>query len=134
MMESSNGKMAKRHLVILCVKAFLIAAAVGVVVASRNHRQPAPPPEVPDVAPVAEVRVKAVERKTEALGHDAIEASAAVAVVCGADKATADRYEARNGALRSIARRRDLPEKNSLGDCPHWRKVIENWINLAVLL
>ena len=21
---------------------------------------------------------------------------------------------------------------NSLGDCPHWRKVIENWINAAV--
>ena len=29
---------------------------------------------------------------------------------CGADEATADRYEARNDALRSIARRRDLPE------------------------
>ena len=24
--------------------------------------------------------------------------------------------------------------RNSLGDCPHWRKVIENWINAAVLL
>ena len=23
---------------------------------------------------------------------------------------------------------------NSQGDCPHWRKVIENWINVAVLL
>ena len=23
---------------------------------------------------------------------------------------------------------------NSLGDCPYWRKVIENWINVAVLL
>ena len=39
-------------------------------------------------------------------------ASRVVAIVCGADKATADRYEARNDALRSIARRRDLPEKD----------------------
>ena len=33
---------------------------------------------------------------------------AAVAIVCGMDAATADRYEARNDALWSIARRRDL--------------------------
>ena len=37
-------------------------------------------------------------------------ASGAVANVCGMDDATADRYEARNDALRSIARRRDLPK------------------------
>jgi hypothetical protein len=36
------------------------------------------------------------------------DASAAVSIVCGDDPATADRYEARNDALRSIARRRDL--------------------------
>ena len=34
--------------------------------------------------------------------------SAAIAVVCGKDRASANRYEARNDALRSIARRRDL--------------------------
>ena len=32
----------------------------------------------------------------------------AVAVVCGHEAATADRYEARNAALRSLSRRRDL--------------------------
>ena len=48
----------------------------------------------------------------EALGHEAIEATAAVAVVCGEDAATAGRYEERNDALRSIARRRDLPEND----------------------
>ena len=53
-----------------------------------------------------------MERKAEPLCHEAIEASAAVAVVCGADVMTADRYEARNDALRSIARRRDLPEND----------------------
>ena len=97
-----------RITVIACGTALLIAAAVGVVVASRNHRQPAPPPDVPVVAPPAEVRVKAVERKPEPSDHEVVEASAAVAIVCGADSATADRYGARNDALRSIARRRDL--------------------------
>jgi hypothetical protein len=78
----------------------------------REQLQPVPPPDVPVAASPAEVRVKAVERKAESSGHEAIEATAAVAVVCGADKATADRYVARNDALRSIARRRDLPEKD----------------------
>ena len=39
-----------------------------------------------------------------------LDVSAAVAVVCGKDRARTDRYEARNVALRSIARRRDLAE------------------------
>src|SRR5574344_453613 len=105
-----EGKMSRRMLVIVCGTVLLIAAAVAVVVASRNRRQPAPPPDVPVVASPAEVRVKAVERKPEPTDHEVIEASAAVAIVCGADSATADRYEARNDALRSIARRRDLLE------------------------
>ena len=104
--------MNRRLIVTVCGAALLIAAAVGAVVASRNRRQPLPPPDVPVAASPAEVRVKAVERKPEPSDHEVIEASAAVAIVCGADSATADRYEARNDALRSIARRRDLPEKD----------------------
>ena len=99
-------------IVIVCGSALLLAAAVAVVVASRNRHQPAPPPDVPVAALPAEVRVKAVERKPEPMDHEVVEASTAVAIVCGADSATADRYEARNDALRSIARRRDLPEKD----------------------
>ena len=100
-----------RITVIACGTALLIAAAVGVVVASRNHRQPAPPPDVPVAASPAEVRVKAVERKSTTVARPNVAtASRAVAIVCGADEATADRYEARNDALRSVARRRDLPE------------------------
>ncbi len=103
--------MTKRLTVIVSVTALLIASVV--VVASRNRRQPAPPPYVPVAAPPAEVRVKAVERKSETVEHkESAVASASVAIVCGADATTADRYEARNDALRSIARRRDLPEKD----------------------
>ena len=101
-------------IVTVCGAALLIAAAVAVavVVALRNRQQLAPPPDVPVAASPAEVRVKAVERKPEPSDHEVIEASAAVAIVCGEDAPTADRYEARNDALRSIARRRDLPEKD----------------------
>ncbi len=50
-----------------------------------------------------------MERKAELVERGEIAtASDAVAIVCGMDAATVDRYEARNDALRSIARRRDL--------------------------
>ena len=99
--------MTKRMIVIVCGTALLIAAAV--VVALREP-QSVPPPDVPVVASPAEVRVKAVERKMEPVAEGEVAAaSGAVAIVCGEDAATADRYEARNDALRSIARRRDLP-------------------------
>jgi hypothetical protein len=89
----------------------LIAAVVVVVVVSRDHRQPLPPPDVPVAALPAEVRVKAVERKSATVARpNAATASRAVAIVCGGDEATADRYEARNDVLRSIAWRHDLPE------------------------
>lgn len=104
--------MRKWGVVISCGIALLIAAVVAVVVASRNRHQPAPPPDVPVAALPAEVRVKAVERKPETSDHEVIEASTVVAIVCGEDAPTADRYEARNDALRSIARRRDMPEKD----------------------
>ena len=100
--------MTKRLIVIACGTALLIAAAVGVAVALRNRRQPLSLPNVPVAASPAEVRVKAVERKAEPMDHEEVEASTAVAIVCGADPTTVDRYEARNDALRSIARRRDL--------------------------
>ena len=104
-----NSTMIIRLTVIVCVTALLIAAAV--VVALRE-RQPAPLPEAPVAHTPAKVRVKAVERKPEPSDHEVVEASTAVEVVCGADATTADRYEARNDALRSIARIRDLPEKD----------------------
>ncbi|MGN0855452.1 MAG: hypothetical protein ACI4R9_08035 [Kiritimatiellia bacterium] len=95
----------------VCGTALLIAAAV--VVALHARRRPAPPPDAPAAQTPAEVRVKAVERKAETMDRgEVVAASGAVAIVCGEDAATADRYEARNDALRSIARRRDLPEKD----------------------
>ncbi len=106
--DSANSKMYRLKIVTVCGTALLIAAAV--VVALRE-RQSVPPPEVPVAATPAEVRVKVVERKGETVERGEIAAASdAVAIVCGEDAATAGRYEARNDALRSIARRRDLPK------------------------
>ena len=103
--------MNRRITVIACGTALLIAAAVGAVVASRNRRQPLPPPDVPVAASPAEVRVKAVERKAETVDRgEAVAASGAVAIVCGEDEATADRYEARNDALRRLQGQTWLPQ------------------------
>ena len=100
--------MKKRLIVIVFGTVLLIAVAV--VVALRE-RQPVSKPEAPVAQTPAEVRVKAVERKTGPVAEGELAAaSGAVAIVCGADEATADSYEARNDALRSIARRRDLPK------------------------
>ena len=86
---------------------------MGAAGGALYERQQAPLPDVPVAQTPAEVRVKAVEGKDEASApFDAAEVSSAVAVVCGEDAATADRYEARNDALRSIARRRDLPKED----------------------
>lgn len=102
--------MIKRMIVIFSGSALLIAAAVAVTL-FLCERQPVPPPDVPVAASPAEVRVKAVKRKSTTVARPIIAtASRAVAIVCGGDEATADRYEARNDALRAVARRRDLPE------------------------
>lgn len=117
-----NHKSSKLPAVMAFGIALLIAAAV--VVALRERWQPAPPPDVPVAQTPAEVRVKAVERKTETVERENVTASGVIAIVCGEDAATAGRYEARNDALRSIARRWDLPEKGA-EKCPRnplWQK------------
>jgi len=91
-----------------------LLVCVAVVFVQRNRTRVTPRPPVPVVTtPPSEVRVRAVKSKEAPVAHVAgVAASAAVAVVCGDDPATADRYEARNDALRSIARRRDLPRND----------------------
>ena len=100
-----KSKMNRLMTVIVCVTALSIAAAV--IVALLSRRRPLPPPDVPAVLSPAEVHVRAVKWNAAPLEQGAVAAaSGTVAIVCG-NGATADRYEARNGALRSIARRRD---------------------------
>ena len=104
-------KCKMKKLVIMTVVGVALLIAAAVLVAARNRRRPLPPPDAHVASTPRAVQVKAVEGKDEASApFDAAEVSSAVAVVCGEDPATADRYEARNDALRSIARRRDLPK------------------------
>ena len=105
--------MNKRKIVIIFVTSLLIAVVVAVVIVSRRCRQALPLSEVSVVASSSEVRIKAVERNSVAnVSTAAFDASRAVAIICGKDSATANRYEERNNALRSIARRRDLPKED----------------------
>ena len=69
-----NSKMNRRKIVTVCGAALLIAAAVAVVVASRN-RQPSAPPDVPVAVSPAEVCLKAVERNVETLDFSNAEAA-----------------------------------------------------------
>ena len=104
--------MNRQLIVIICVAALLLwAAMIAVGIVLRNRRHPASLPGVSVMVSPAEVRVKPVEHKPAiAVSTAAPDASRVVAIICGKDSASADRYEARNDALRSIARRRDLPE------------------------
>ena len=111
--EIMKSKLNRLNIVTVCGTALLIAATVAIVVVSRNRCRQLPPIEVLVAMPPAEVRVKAVERKPDLVERDEIStASDTVAIICGRVKATADRYEERNNALRSIARRRDLPKED----------------------
>ena len=100
----------------------IVLAAVGVIAAMMmglkfafSRMVSAAKPQLPaPIAPMqpAEVRVKVEERNAAPLENGAVvAASDAVAIVCG-NGANVDRYETRNGALRSIARRRDLPKED----------------------
>ena len=72
--------MTKWKIVAICGTVLLIAAAV--VVALRERLQPVPLPEVPVAQTPAEVRVKAVERKSATVARpNAATASRAVAIV-----------------------------------------------------
>ena len=99
--ESCRIKMRvmKNRLKIVTICGIVLLIAAAVVVALRERLQPVPLPEVPVAQTPAEVRVKAVEVKVETAAEgEAATASAAVAIVCGEDATTADRYEARNDA------------------------------------
>ena len=112
----SKGHSKRRHVIdfAVIVGGAVLLVCVAILLALRSGRREAPLPPVPEATSTpGEVRVKPVVRK-DAARKPAVAASAscAVAVVCGADEATAGRYEARNDALRAIARRRDLPKED----------------------
>ncbi len=82
---------------------------VAVVVAIHGRRASTSPPAAEPAAPVT-IDVRSVgPGPSSSTEPDPAAISASIATVCGADPSTADRYEARNDALRSISRDRNLP-------------------------
>ena len=101
-----------KRIFLLYVLGVTLLLVIGLIVL-RKRRSVILVPSVPNSVVLTEVRVRAVERKHVSDHHVAgAKASAVVAIICGDDLATADRYEARSDALRSIARRRDLPRND----------------------
>ncbi|MBP5285598.1 MAG: hypothetical protein ILO34_05755 [Kiritimatiellae bacterium] len=99
-------------IVIASGTALLLAAAVVAVAVLRSYRQPMVLPEVQTMPMTSEVHVKAVEHVSMAgVEASGASSSSAVFMICG-EGATAYNYDARNDALRLIARRRDLPEED----------------------
>ena len=103
--------MHKRHNILIAACIAAVFSAVVAVVMSRLWC-PMKKPEVFPRSVPTQVRVKVSDKvlpRPEA-DQSEVNVSAAVSVVCGLDDATADRYEERNDALRSIARRRDIAQ------------------------
>ena len=99
----------RRVILLVVVLPVIAIVVIAVMVCHATRHGELPPPPVREPSPVRVVE----SSRTPAGASRApwrVDASSAVKVICGDDPATADRYEARNDALRSIARRRDLPE------------------------
>ena len=99
----------------MCHIALVALAILGLWYAVRlgGERQPMPPsPPAESHGEAKPIRVVASKQSVPSGADDAVpeDVSAVIAVVCGRDRASANRYEVRNDALRSVVRRRDLPE------------------------
>ena len=98
--------------VVIGVLAVLVAVSVAAIIlkSARRENPTLPTPEA--LSSQSEARASLVAQKhTHVVEPSGASASSAVPMICG-ESAVADRYEARNNALRSIARRRDLSEED----------------------
>ena len=98
-----------RTVTVSCVVAALVVVSAALLLLRRRGEPALPRPTALPVP--GRVSVKPVVTGDAALAPTVeVPTSRAVAIVCGEDAEMAGRYESRNGALRSIARRRDLPK------------------------
>jgi len=81
----------------------LVACMVAVAALRSGSNDKPQLPKYGMPVPPSEVCVKSVERKNAPAVHADKAATSAVAVVCGDDPATADRYEARNDVALLMA-------------------------------
>lgn len=76
-------------------------------ISSHHKRHPPLPSAQPAHSAVVDEKTVTLKAESAVVTDPAI-VSASIAAICGGDPATADRYEARNDALRAIARERNL--------------------------
>ena len=95
------------------VLAVLVAGAVAAIIL-KSARRENPTQLTPEaLSSQSEVRANIVVQKhAHVIEPGGTSASYAIDILCGANGATDNRYEARNDALLSIARRRDLTEED----------------------
>ena len=116
-MPENTGKWHLPHSFAIFTGLFFVLGTLFVFMV-LNHQDTTSKPKLCQPTSRSTIDVKLVvadnARKTfdcpESARSNVATVSRAVAVICGGDSATVDRYEARNDALRSIARRRDLPD------------------------
>ena len=126
----NKGHSKRPQILVIIGGGTLLLACVAILLALRSGRRETPLPPVPEVTGTpGEVRVKPVVRKGAARKPTVTSStSRTVAIICGADEATAGRYEARNDALRVIARRRDLPKEDAaalIGEAEGQTRLVE---------
>lgn len=100
-----RASLAKWAIFLNVATALFLGGGIVLLFSHLSHIPPSPTPTDRNVG----IAVKPIPpRSAAAIEPDAATVSAAVSAVCGADEATAGRYEARSDALRSIARERNL--------------------------
>lgn len=118
-MPQKTGKWSMpRPFAIFMGMVFLLGGLL--VLFGRNHQEIASVPEQPLAAPRSTIDMKpVVHGKMGKVFNCPSYVKESIATVIGSNPSAADRYEARNDALRSIARERHLPT-NDVTALVHW--------------
>ena len=105
-----NNRVLYKSLILVGIAAITVAMLFALRLGGGRQVMPSPPAERQGEA--KPIRV-VMSKRFVSLDADRVvpaDVSSVIAVVCGKDRASANRYELRNEALRSVARRRNLPE------------------------
>ncbi|MBR4613062.1 MAG: hypothetical protein IKO40_10150 [Kiritimatiellae bacterium] len=110
----------------------LFVFAIAVVVVIRGRQEFTTPPVAEPATPVTMDVRSVAPGPSSSTEPDPAAISASIATLCGADSFAADRYEARNDALRSIARERNLPA-DDVGALVSWLASTNDVLRFAPL-
>ncbi len=102
-----DARMKRYHQLSFLIAAALLLAFGVAIVFFRRHALAPPPPSRPQSIPPVVVDIKPVSPKATSVAEaDHFVVSSAIAAICGADPATADRYDIDQSRSSRGARRR----------------------------